>query len=279
MWPRVFGAPRVCTNAGRRRGQLAPDLGDPIHMSVRSDRQRAYLRALGIPLWRRQGPPGRSAPESDAPAVPPTRQDTPALSAHSAVCAAPVIAGSDWAELEAAVTDCRACALCEGRTRTVFGVGSREADWMIIGEAPGAEEDRQGKPFVGRAGQLLDKMLLALGLRRDQVFVANLLKCRPPGNRDPKPEEVLACQAYLARQIALVRPRILLSVGRVSAQHLLATDTPVGRLRGKVHRHPDSALPVVVTYHPAYLLRKPVEKRKAWDDLQLARDTLKNLNP
>lgn len=247
-------------------------------MGVISSRQRAYLRALGIPLWRRQQAPGRQVQESDVSDTPSTRQTVTAPSAESAAGATPVIAGLDWSELEQAVHSCRACALCEGRTQTVFGVGSREADWMIIGEAPGAEEDRQGKPFVGRAGQLLDKMLLALGLRRDQVFVANLLKCRPPGNRDPKSEEALACQAYLARQIALVQPRILLSVGRVSAQHLLATDTPVGRLRGMVHRHPDSALPLVVTYHPAYLLRKPVEKRKAWDDLQLARDTLKNLD-
>ena len=203
-------------------------------MGVISPRQRAYLRALGIPLWRRQAAPGQYAAESDAPAALPARQTAPAPSADSVAQAAPVIAGSDWSELEAAVSGCRACGLCESRTRTVFGVGNREADWMIIGEAPGAEEDRQGKPFVGRAGQLLDKMLLAVGLRRDQVFVANLLKCRPPGNRDPKPEEALACQAYLARQIALVRPRILLSVGRVSAQHLLASDTPVGRLRGTV---------------------------------------------
>jgi len=156
-------------------------------------------------------------------------------------------------------------------------VGNREAEWMIIGEAPGADEDRQGEPFVGRAGQLLNAMLLAIGLRREQVFIANILKCRPPDNRDPKPNEVSCCMPYLQRQIDLINPRIILCVGRIAAQNLLSTDTPIGKLRGTVHRFGAQQRPVVVTYHPAYLLRSPGEKRKAWIDLQFALQTFTSL--
>jgi DNA polymerase len=148
---------------------------------------------------------------------------------------------------------------------------------MIIGEAPGADEDRQGEPFVGRAGQLLNSMLLAIGLRREQVFIANILKCRPPHNRDPKPEEVSCCMPYLQRQIDLVNPGMILCVGRIAAQNLLATDTPIGKLRGSVHRLGARQRPVVVTYHPAYLLRSPGEKRKAWSDLQFALNTFASI--
>jgi len=214
--------------------------------------RRAYLRAMGIDLW---------VPRDAAPDV-----------AETAVAEAPVreapVADGDWDGLRAAVAACTLCRLHEGRTQTVFGVGNTEADWMIIGEAPGAEEDRRGEPFVGRAGKLLDEMLRAIGQRRESVFIANVLKCRPPNNRDPKPDEAAACRPYLERQIAMVRPRIVLAVGRIAAQQLLETDEPVGRLRGRVHRLGDT--PVVVTYHPAYLLRSPTQKRKAWDDLCLA---------
>ncbi|HXQ64127.1 MAG TPA: uracil-DNA glycosylase, partial [Steroidobacteraceae bacterium] len=160
--------------------------------------------------------------------------------------------------------------LAASRTNTVFGVGDPEARWLVIGEAPGAEEDRQGQPFVGRAGQLLNSMLRAVGLARDQVFIANVLKCRPPGNRDPLPEEVRCCMPYLHRQIALIKPRLILCVGRIAAQNLLGTDTPIGKLRGRIHALEPFNTPVIVTYHPAYLLRSPGEKRKVWEDLRLA---------
>jgi DNA polymerase len=152
----------------------------------------------------------------------------------------------------------------------VFGVGDVNADWMLIGEAPGAEEDRRGEPFVGRAGKLLDAMLQAVGLAREKVFIANILKCRPPNNRDPRPEEVLACGNYLAQQINTVKPRLILALGRVAAQNLLKTETPIGKMRGKRYHYGDLLVPVVVTYHPAYLLRSPRAKKKSWQDLQLA---------
>ena len=162
----------------------------------------------------------------------------------------------------------RAASCLRSRTNTVFGVGNPEADWLIIGEAPGAEEDRRGEPFVGRAGQLLDQMLFAIGQSRDTVFIANILKCRPPNNRDPKPAEAAACRAYLERQIELIRPKIILAVGKIAAQNLLGTDDPVGRMRGRPHDL--GGIPLVVTYHPAYLLRSPSQKHKSWSDLCLA---------
>jgi len=172
------------------------------------------------------------------------------------------------------VAGCTACAeLCRTRTQTVFGVGNTSAEWLVIGEAPGAEEDRQGEPFVGRAGQLLNAMLLAIGLPRETVFIANILKCRPPGNRDPKPEEVARCLPYLSNQIALLKPKVILAVGRIAAQNLLATDAPLARLRGKLHSFGEAGTPLVITYHPAYLLRTPSDKRKAWEDLKFARAT------
>ncbi len=180
----------------------------------------------------------------------------------------------DWGELEQAVRPCTACALCASRTQTVFGVGDRQADWLVVGEAPGADEDRVGEPFVGRAGKLLNPMLQAIGLKREQVFIANILKCRPPENRDPAPLEAASCRPFLERQIALIQPRIILAVGRIAAQNLLNTDTPIGKLRGRVHRFGAQGIPLVVTYHPAYLLRSPREKSKAWDDLRSARRAL-----
>ena len=180
-----------------------------------------------------------------------------------------------WRTLEAQVSSCKKCPLHEGRTQTVFGTGNRDADWLIIGEAPGADEDRQGEPFVGRAGKLLDGMLFAAGFQRADVYIANILKCRPPANRDPSPEEVACCHDYLQQQIDLIRPQLILAVGRIAAHNLLQTDTQVGRLRGKLHHYGDANIPVIVTYHPAYLLRSPLEKRKVWSDLQFAQAVYK----
>ena len=217
------------------------------------DRRAAYLDALGIVAY---GP--RRATQ---PAGPP---DAPAAADPTAL---------GWEALAAAVHGCRRCELCESRTQAVFGVGDRRARLMIVGEAPGAEEDRQGEPFVGRAGRLLNAMLRAVGLDRERVFIANILKCRPPRNRDPQPAEVAQCMPYLRRQIELISPALILCVGRIAAQNLLATDTPIGRLRGSLHRL-ETGVPVIVTYHPAYLLRSPGEKRKAWEDLKLVIGTL-----
>jgi uracil-DNA glycosylase family 4 len=180
------------------------------------------------------------------------------------------VSACDWPALESMVSSCERCGLSQQRTQTVFGVGDQQADWMLIGEAPGAEEDQQGEPFVGRAGQLLNRMLTAIGLQRQQVYIANIVKCRPPDNRDPHVDEIRACSAYLKRQIELVRPRVILVLGRVAAHNLLGTDEALGRLRGAPHIYEDTGIPVIVTYHPAYLLRKPVDKRKSWEDLKLA---------
>lgn len=181
------------------------------------------------------------------------------------------IATMDWAALEAAVAECTACGLSDTRTNTVLGVGDRRAEWMLVGEAPGENEDLQGEPFVGQAGKLLDNMLGALGLTRDRnVFIANVLKCRPPGNRNPEPEEVAHCEPFLRRQIALIRPKVIVVLGRFAAQSLLRSTTPIGKLRGTVHQY--EGIPVVVTYHPAYLLRTLTDKARAWEDLCLARE-------
>lgn len=186
------------------------------------------------------------------------------------------VSNSDWPELKQVVSECSKCELAKGRTQTVFGTGSETADWLIIGEAPGEHEDRQGQPFVGRAGLLLNNMIKAVGYEREAVYIANVVKCRPPNNRDPHLEEVVACSSYLKRQIALLKPKLVLVVGRVAAQHLLNTTAAVGKLRGKVHRYPGTDTPLVVTYHPAYLLRRPIEKRKSWEDLKFALATYRN---
>lgn len=183
---------------------------------------------------------------------------------------------ANWDELETQVAACTACPLYQGRTQTVFGVGDRNAEWMFIGEAPGEQEDLQGEPFVGRAGQLLNEMIRALGLTRESVYIANVLKCRPPGNRDPAPEEAAACEGYLKGQLALVKPKIIVAVGRIAAQNLLKTTTPIGKLRGQVYAY--EHIPLVVIYHPAYLLRSQTEKRRAWEDLKLALRTFRHQN-
>jgi uracil-DNA glycosylase len=218
-------------------------------------RRVAYLKALDIDVWERRD---LRRPEPVATPVP-----------HSAD-------QPGWAELERAVKTCTLCPLHKTRTQGVFGVGNRNAQLMVIGEAPGADEDRQGEPFVGRAGQLLNSMLKAIGLAREQVFIANILKSRPPHNRDPRPEEVQACIPYLFRQIELVNPKLILCVGRIAAQTLLETDTSIGKLRGQLHRIAGNR-PMVVTYHPAYLLRSPGEKRKSWADLMLALRTFEQV--
>jgi uracil-DNA glycosylase len=182
----------------------------------------------------------------------------------------------DWIPLKAAVSGCTRCALHQTRTQTVFGVGDQNADWMLIGEAPGAEEDRLGDPFVGQAGKLLDNMLAAIGLsRRENVYIANVLKCRPPGNRNPSPEEVAKCSPHLLQQIALIKPKLILAMGRFAAQTLLKSDASIASLRGRVHAY--AGVPLIVTYHPAYLLRTLEDKAKAWEDLLFARRTMASL--
>ena len=230
-------------------------------------RRSRYLEVMGITRWL-----ARSSPADDAVAEETLLLDHPAAAEAVAVALvpSPSVEAAGWDELRETVLACTSCPLHESRTQAVFGVGARSADWMIVGEAPGAEEDRQGEPFVGRAGQLLDAMLAGVGLSRETAYIANVLKCRPPNNRDPRPEEAAQCAPYLDRQIGLIAPRIILAVGRVAAQRLLDTDTAVGRMRGKVHRHAVSNVPVVVTYHPAYLLRRPGEKSKVWRDLLFA---------
>ena len=272
-------------------------------------RQRAMLAEMGVRVWAPKPPaaapstvpepvavkaPPASvahapAPSSmPAPAAPATRPAPVRPPVNEAVVAAPRpvaaparlrpagVDAMDWPALEAAVAGCEACGLCRSRQNTVFGVGDRQADWMVIGEAPGENEDLQGEPFVGVAGQLLDNMLRAIGRSRtgsgaQAAYIANVLKCRPPANRNPLPEEVAQCEPYLARQVALVQPKIILAMGRFAVQSLLQTSEPIGKLRGQVHRY--QGVPVIVTYHPAYLLRTPSDKAKAWADLCLALET------
>ena len=296
-------------------------------------RQRAMLAEMGIRLWQRAPQPVTlEAPETIAAAADEARPSkffdaksaggaapppmTPRRMAEAAApapapAAAPASAlgprpegveAMDWPQLQAAVATCRACGLCAGRTQTVFGAGSRRADWMVVGEAPGETEDRQGQPFVGPAGQLLDAMLAAIGLSRQAddamnsvasgadpadaagpndlkrgVYIANVLKCRPPGNRNPQPDEIAQCEPYLRRQVALVQPKVILAMGRFAVQSLLQTGEPIGRLRGRVHHY--AGVPVIVTYHPAYLLRALPDKAKAWQDLCLALEVMRGSAP
>jgi uracil-DNA glycosylase family 4 len=231
-------------------------------------RRLAYLKALEIDVWERRGRAPTGVSRVAEPAAEPVAAPAPQARAN--------VATMDWPALEDAIKRCTLCDLHKTRTQGVVGVGNRAAQWMVIGEAPGAEEDRQGEPFVGRAGLLLNSMLKAIGLAREQVFIANILKSRPPGNRDPRPEEVRACIPYLYRQIELIDPRLILCVGRIAAQTLLQVDTPIGKLRGTVHRIVGDR-PMIVTYHPAYLLRSPGEKRKSWSDLLMAMQTFEQV--
>jgi DNA polymerase len=249
-------------------------------------RRLAYLKALDIDVWeRRVRSPGTAVLDAAVEQAPARRRAAapPDLSAPALLQPSPApLAGSaavehlDWERMVVAVNACTLCALHSTRTRPVFGTGDRKARWMVVGEAPGADEDRQGEPFVGRAGQLLNSMLKAIGLAREQVYIANILKSRPPNNRDPRPEEVRACLPFLYRQIELVDPVLILCVGRIAAQTLLATTETIGKLRGRLHQLA-SGRPMIVTYHPAYLLRSPGEKRKSWSDLVLAMQTFERL--
>lgn len=219
-----------------------------------------YLEAMGIDVW-----------------IPKTSVITQQTSFPEGIADNILPKSTDnWETLQAEVVQCTQCDLCKTRTQSVFGSGNKNADWMIVGEAPGQNEDQQGLPFVGNAGLLLTEMLRATGLDREQVFITNIVKCRPPDNREPKSTEVDTCKAYLLRQQALIEPKIILALGHVAAQTLLNTDEPIATLRGKIHALNDT--PVVVTYHPAYLLRSLLDKRKAWADLKFAMQIVKNHN-
>jgi DNA polymerase len=249
-----------------------------------TERQAALLQGMGLRPW---SPPVPATAETVAPS-PATAPSAAAPAAATQAMSPPVVpvtaltattGALDWPALRKAVAGCRACSLCEGRRQTVFGVGHPRAHWLLVGEAPGEQEDVQGEPFVGAAGQLLDRMLAALGLTRAEdgpqpperrVYIANALKCRPPRNRNPTAEEMVACAPHLQRQIELLQPRLILALGRFAVQALLRSDEPIGKLRGRVHRH--AGVPLIVSYHPAYLLRSPLEKARAWEDLCLAAD-------
>lgn len=256
-----------------------------------SARRKHYLEALGIEPWLpRTAEPAQpaqatlpAAPVKDPPAIaaapaPFTPQNQPMPQKFPApVAAAPAVerkVPKDWEGLKAAVTPCTQCKLCKTRTNTVFGVGFRSAPLMVVGEGPGADEDAQGEPFVGRAGKLLDEMLRAIGRSRAEqspakaVYIANVVKCRPPGNRDPEADEVEACRPYLDQQIRLVKPRLIVALGRIAAQRLLSTDAPLSKLRGPLYEYGPEHTPLLITYHPAYLLRSPGEKAKSWADLK-----------
>jgi len=247
--------------------------------SVQTEQQRRqYLEAMGIQTWSLRQPQSQSVDATLAAA------DTVATPSPQAELAAPVAdqhvelpaVATDWAGLQAEVSVCTRCDLSQHRNQTVFGVGNRNADWLVIGEAPGADEDVQGEPFVGPAGKLLNQMLLAVGLKREQVYIANIVKCRPADDRDPKAAEAAACEMYLKQQIALIQPKVIFAVGRIAAQNLLKTDQKVGDMRGQKFEYGDSQIPLVVSYHPAYLLRMPSAKRKAWQDLLSAQQIVNN---
>ncbi len=253
------------------------------------ERQRAMLAEMGIRLFTpvmalpgaAPAPTAARAPVPAAVRPQPVNQAVPAPAAPVPATATGTlrerpagVADMDWPALREAVAGCQACKLCERRRNTVFGVGDEQADWLIVGEAPGENEDIQGEPFVGQAGKLLDNMLRALQLdRHNRVFIANVLKCRPPGNRNPEPEEVAQCEPFLRRQVELLQPKIILAMGRFAVQSLLQTTEPIGKLRGR--RHAYHGVPVVVTYHPAYLLRNLPDKAKAWADLCMAQAILR----
>lgn len=261
--------------------------------NARHARRNEILKELGLtPLWRTRA--AGTANTSQSSELPQERRPVPVPLASPEMQAEPEeqvcsnsavdaledrrakILGMDWGQLEASIAGCTACGLCQSRTRTVAGVGDQNADWLYVGEGPGAQEDLAGEPFVGPAGKLLDNMLTAIDLKRGRrVFITNIVKCRPPGNREPRPEEAQCCEPYLARQIELIRPKLIIALGKVAAQNLLHTDASLGSLRGRLHRH--SGIPVIVTYHPAYLLRTLPAKAKAWEDLCFARSTMEAL--
>ncbi len=269
-----------------------------------TERQRAMLEAMGVRVWAPDSgdEPVAGLDAAPAPARPiepepapvaaqaarpsaqqaasrasPTSPQAPAI-APARTARETDIAAMDWPALREAVSTCQACDLCQSRRQTVFGVGNTQAHWMIVGEAPGEQEDAQGEPFVGQAGRLLDSLLRSIGQSRaegpapQQVFIANTLKCRPPRNRNPQPDELALCRPFLLRQVALVKPKIIIAMGKFAVQSLLGSDEAIGRLRGRVHQF--AGVPLVVTYHPAYLLRQLTEKAKSWEDLCLAADVV-----
>ena len=251
-----------------------------------SSRRELFLEEMGLtPLWRLKARQtegdandgeSRATPVAEIPSAVPLQIPRPPEAGETERAAR--IARMDWAELKPAVAGCTACGLRKTCTQTVLGVGDEQADWMLVGEAPGAEEDARGEPFVGQAGKLLDGMLAAIDLKRgEDVYIANVLKCRPPGNRNPEHSEVEQCSPFLARQVELVRPRLILAMGRFACQSLLNTDASIASLRGRLHRYKD--VPLIVTYHPAYLLRTLPDKAKAWEDLCFARRTMADLRP
>lgn len=254
-------------------------------------RRKTYLKALGVDVWVARGAapveleaePATTAVSAAVQAAVTPAARTPVRSKPAARGAPPDLATSreappmappievpaDWTGLRALVKGCTRCKLCATRTQTVFGVGPENASLMIVGEGPGADEDAQGEPFVGRAGKLLDEMLAAIGRsRRENTFIANVVKCRPPGNRDPEKDEAEACRPYLEGQIKLVKPKLIVALGRIAAQRLLVTDESLSKLRGPMHTYGPDRTPLFITYHPAYLLRSPREKAKSWEDLK-----------
>ena len=257
---------------------------------MESSRRALFLREMGLgPVWRLRGEDSESGMPASEQSGKATRPIDAEVQVHvpvqPEVVQVPALAQDDrtarilrmdCAELTAAVAKCQACPLAKTRTNTVFGVGDQQADWLIVGEAPGAEEDARGEPFVGQAGRLLDNMFASVGLKRgENVYIANVLKCRPPGNRNPTPSEVAQCATHLQRQIELIRPKLIIAMGRFAVQALLDTDATIASLRGKLHRY--QGVPLIVSYHPAYLLRSLTEKAKAWEDLCFARRTMAGL--
>lgn len=242
-----------------------------------NQRRKAILRELGLtPIWRRKENDTLSEAASSISQIDPLIP-----LAHAAMEASDDrearISKLDWMQLKAAVASCIACPLCESRTQTVFGAGDQQADWLFIGEGPGAKEDELGEPFVGQAGKLLDNMLMSIQLRRgDQVYITNIVKCRPPNNRNPERSEAERCHPYLARQIVLIKPKLIIALGKIAAQNLLHSNESIANLRGKLHAHAD--IPLIVTYHPAYLLRSLTDKAKAWEDLCFAKATMQALS-
>lgn len=264
-WAALDLGPRWLARGGSPTELPAPA---PPGESAVADQPVADSRMADSPMTGQRAAGQLAAGQIMAAAAPQGRSAAPAPESAA-------VAAMSWTQLRAAVQDCALCGLCRGRTKTVFGSGAQDSPWMIVGEAPGAEEDARGEPFVGQAGRLLESMLGSLGLSRERdVFIANVLKCRPPGNRNPEPDEMRQCEPYLHRQIALLQPRGILVMGRFAAQTLLRTDATIASLRGRVHayRVNGGELPMVVTYHPAYLLRNLPDKAKAWADLCLARE-------
>lgn len=249
----------------------------PAAPGTMQERDTGYAEARAEPEPSSPEPQVMAEEINPPETLPPAEKDEPsALQSPTGPDRREVIVRMDWAALEEAVQHCPACNLCETRMQTVFGVGDRNAEWMFVGEAPGAEEDKRGEPFVGQAGKLLDNMLAAIRLKRgDNVYIANVLKCRPPNNRDPHGEEVVQCNPYLLRQVDLIKPKLIIALGKFAAQSLLNSDSSISAMRGKLHEY--NGVPVIVTYHPAYLLRNMADKAKAWEDLCFAVKTMQGL--